>query len=104
MTLTHALDLLTARSSLELSVRDSIYCYGMSKMTCAEENAPGKLNDHYSKLEFVEFLEMVGRIAEVKFRGTEMEELTLHKKLEYTLDDLFTACPGCKRKSAFVEE
>lgn len=104
MSLTQAIDLLTVRSSLELSVRDAIYCYGMSKMTCAEENAPGKLPDHYQKIEFVEFLEMIGRVAEVKFKGTEMGELTLHKKLEYTLDDLFTACPGCKRKSAFVEE
>lgn len=33
---------------------------------------------------------MVGRIAEVKFRGTEMEHtLTLAQKIEFVLDDIF---------------
>jgi hypothetical protein len=33
---------------------------------------------------------MIGRVAEVKFRGTEMEhQLSLAHKIEFVLDDLF---------------
>ena len=46
---------------------------------------------------------MLGRVADLKFKGSELEDLPLQKKLEYTLDDLFITS-GCKRRSANVED
>ena len=37
---------------------------------------------------YVEFLEFLARIAELYFEGSEMEEIDLHLKLEYLLDEL----------------
>ena len=31
---------------------------------------------------------MVGRIAHLKYQGSELEVLTLNEKIEYTIDDL----------------
>ena len=36
----------------------------------------------------VEFLEMVGRIAFIKYQGSELEILPLNEKIEYIIDDL----------------
>ena len=47
---------------------------------------------------------MIGRVADLKFRGSELEDLPLQTKIEYTLDDLFVALPGCKRRSAHVDD
>ena len=47
--------------------------YGMSHMTvCFERTKKGK--DALNGLEFVEFLEFIGRVAELKFAGSELEE------------------------------
>ena len=45
-----------------------------------------------------EFLEMIGRIAELKFKGSELESIHLANKIEFVIDDLFIAFPGMKRK------
>ena len=42
----------------------------------------------YLKLSKVEFLEFLARIAELIFMESELEELPLHEKIEYLLDDL----------------
>ena len=87
MTLEGALDLLVAKCDMGLNDRDALYCYGMSKMTIIDEN-----NDHrrYETINFVEFLEMVCRAADTKFKGSELEGIPLAKKVEHILDDLFT--------------
>ena len=36
----------------------------------------------------MEFLELIGRIAMLVFKGTESEDLELANKLEYLLDDI----------------
>ena len=41
------------------------FCYGMSKVTVANETKEG--DKKYSALTFPEFLEMVGRVAHFKF-------------------------------------
>lgn len=56
-----------------------------------------KTNDRledYKTLSFVEFLESVGRAAQLKFTNTSKEfSTTLAEKIEYLLDDLFEAEP-----------
>ena len=59
----------------------------MSKQTVIEETNPDA-NQAYHKMIYVEFLEFLARIAELYFEGSEMEEIDLHRKLEYLLDEL----------------
>lgn len=63
-------------TNLNLIEKDAIFCYGMSKMTVDREHEKNHL---YSQLAFVEFLEMIGRIAHSKFRHTTMNEEPLAK-------------------------
>ena len=66
----------------------------MSKMTVAEENND-KDYDKYSKLKFVEFLEMIGRVAHMKFKNSgEASALPLDRKIEALLDEIFPAALG----------
>ena len=46
---------------LQMIEKDAIYCYGMCKMTVIKENESSK---EYFVIKFVEFLEMIGRIAD----------------------------------------
>ena len=57
----------------------------MSKMTQVNEAFYYK----NMKIDFAEFLEMICRIASFKFIGTELDDLWLHNKIGYILDDLF---------------
>ena len=69
-----------------MNLKDIRYCYGMSKMTIEKEIDGG--NKYYNRIKFVEFLEMIGRVADLRFRDSEMEEFNLATKIEYLLDDL----------------
>ena len=57
------------------------------KMIIIEETAQDA-EMQYKKLLYVEFLEFLARIAVLYFEGSEMEELELHEKLEYLLDEI----------------
>ena len=89
-----ALSLFTKRTDIGLNEKDATYCYGMSKMTVPNENDDAK---RYNSLYFVEFLEMIGRVADLKFQGSELQDIPLHNKIEYIIDDLFVLIPGAKR-------
>ena len=62
---------------LDLGLREDQvnYCYGMSKMTVAKENDIGP--EKYNKIDFVEMVEFICRLADVKFKDSEMEEIAL---------------------------
>ena len=64
------------------------WCFGMSKMTMVMERDK-KASPAYLELDYVEFLEMIGRIAYIKFQGSELDQIDLTTKIEYVLDDLF---------------
>ncbi len=64
----NVMDLFTKKSDCFLSQKDALFCYGMSKITVANEN---EQNKNYHRLLFVEFLEMIGRVADFKFKGSE---------------------------------
>ena len=81
--------------------KDAAYCYGMSKMTNTQENTEAQ---KYDKLSFVEFLEMIGRVADFKFRGSELEDVALVRKIEHVLDELFVVLGhAAQRKSGHVD-
>ena len=60
---------------------------GMSKVSIADEFTKDSLQN-YHMMSYTEFLEFLARIAELYFEGSEMEEIDLHRKLEYLLDEL----------------
>ena len=75
MTMQDALNLIMKDSPLGLIEKDAIFCYGMCKMTCVNEMSDSSV--HYKQLRFVEFLELICRVADLKFKGTEAEKLVL---------------------------
>ena len=47
---------------------------------------------------------MIGRVADLKFRGTELEDLPLEKKIEEVLDNLFVVLgKDAKRVNVDIE-
>lgn len=56
------------RESVEMTVDQINQCFGMSKMIVKEDYNV----DLYDRIEFPEFLEMICRVADMKFRGTEL--------------------------------
>ena len=51
---------------------------------------------------YVEFLELLARIAELSFRDTEMEEISLGEKLEYILEDLLPLVGATRTKQKII--
>ena len=89
-------------SNLQMMEKDAIYCYGMAKMTVVDEHQHSK---KYQYLSFVEFIELVGRIAELKFKSTAMNGIPLFQKIEYTLDDIIPyLLPGKERLIPDIQE
>lgn len=80
-----------------ISEKDAIFSYGMSKMTVIDESHD--IIAKYKRIQYVEFLEFLGRVAMCKFNGTEMDALPLCTKIEYVLDDILPLV-GEKRKEA----
>jgi hypothetical protein len=68
--------LVVSRSAVAMNEIEAIYCYGMSLMTVVDEARESTKG--YKRIQFVEYLEMIGRIADMKFKGSEMERLPLH--------------------------
>ena len=48
----------------------------------------------YSKTRYVDFLEIISRVATIMFDGSEMEEEPLQWKLEHVIQELFVKMPG----------
>ena len=61
--------------------------FALCKMTVVNETSR-KATSQYMAVNYVEFLELIARVAELYFRDSEMEDLMLFKKVEYVLDDL----------------
>ena len=101
MDLADVLDLFLKKADLGLLDKDVIYFFGMSKMTVAEENDRGK-HASYFHVVFVEFLEVIGRCADHKFHGSELEDLELAQKINFVLDDLFAPF-NMRRRNPRVE-
>lgn len=70
MTQAEALELLI--KNLNMTEKEAIWCYGMSKMTVVDEAEESTIK--YKRMVYAEFLELIARVAEVRFRGTDMDE------------------------------
>ena len=58
--------------SIGLTEKQAKMCYSLSKHSVIKETHNGIAE--YDRLSFVEFLEMIGRIATVKYIGTDFEQ------------------------------
>jgi hypothetical protein len=94
------LQLCLSISPCGVSEMDVRFCFGMCKMTIVIESTGYK---EYTKLQFVEFLEFVGRLAYSKFKhsSSDMASMSLASKIEYLLDDLLTGF-GFTRKEVEI--
>ena len=52
----------------------------------------------------MEFIEALARIADIKFKGSEMEELKLAKKIEYVLDDILPIVGETRKEVRIIIE
>lgn len=66
--------LCTVMMDIGIMEKDLLFLFGMSKMTVVREI---ENNEKYDYLEFAEFLEFIGRMADFKFEGSELEGLSL---------------------------
>lgn len=80
-----------------ITEKEALYCFGMSKATVIKETSP-RVHD---TLEYAEFLEMIARIAEAKYRS--VTTLSLAGKIECMLDELLPIV-GTKRKVVRAED
>ena len=87
MDLPDCLQLFMKDKKLELQPNQIKAAFVMSKMSIVEESNLDSIKA-YDKMQFVEFLEFLARVAELYFEGSEMEELELYVKLEYLLDEI----------------
>ena len=77
--------------------------YALCKMTVVNElELSGELQ--YKKLQYVEFLEFLARIADLFFEGSEMEGLELHEKIEHILDEILPLVGAKRVKQKIVIE
>lgn len=67
-----------------ISENEFYYCFGMSKMTVARES---QNHSSYFSVHLTEFLELIGRIADLKYRDA--SGLALYEKIEFLLDMIF---------------
>ena len=88
VTLEDCITIFARHLDVGLSESQVIWCFGMSKMTNILEREPKR--PHPTDLEFVEFLELIGRLSQAKFQGSEVEDqMTPAQKIEHILEDLF---------------
>ena len=72
-------------------------------MTVVNE-ADKKSLHQYQIVTHVEFLELIARIADLHFRDSEMDELSLAEKVEYVLDELLPLVESKRVKQKVVIE
>ena len=86
------IEIFSKKIDIGLHPNEARYCFGMSKMTVMRENESA--SKEYFRMNFVEFIEMIARIAEVKFRGSDRVLEPLHVKITYILDELIPKILG----------
>ena len=97
-----AVKLFAQPDGVGLSFREARQAYGLCKMTVAGENEDAC--DNYYRLRFVEFLEMIGRVAHMKYKGSELEHIGLEKKMETVFDELFKLIGETRRDTEVQED
>lgn len=75
--------------------------YGMSKMTVIEEMSFLSPRG-YMYMDFVEFLEMICRVAHIKFKGSDLDSKELPEQVGYILDQLLSIV-GLQKNNPHLE-
>jgi hypothetical protein len=84
------ISMLTENPDIDLSPAQATQAFGLSMMTVAEESTLAPTE--YHSLRFVEFLDMIGRAAQLKFDDTPMDHITpFPKKLYIVMEALLKA-------------
>jgi len=106
MNMADALAFAMKDTPLETNIGDATWCFGMSKMTVKDENLvpPGGAPTQYNKLEFVEFLEFIGRLAELRFRKAGVTAMPLAQMVEAVLDLILPEMLGETRRAVAVRD
>ena len=81
-----AISLLSKDALADLTYLEAKFCLSFCKMQIKDEITEF---EKYHKLQLVEFYEMIGRAAKIKFEDTDMEEEPLARRIEAMLDLLF---------------
>ena len=79
------INLCTRDTNLGISEKDILFCFGYCQMTVVNEEKHWK---QYHTLQFVEFLEFVGRLAHFRFKSSSGASQPLSEKIESILDDM----------------
>ena len=91
MTLQNTIDLFCGpQSQCHIQEKELIQIYSLCKMTNIEELNDNSANK-YTRLRFVEFMELVGRAAELTFEGSFYEHIELYRKIEEILRLLYAS-------------
>ena len=104
MLIEDCISLLRTDCNLHFSSRILQEAFSLSKHDVISEFDRDSLQN-YHKMSYLEFLEFLSRFAELYFEGSEMEELELHQKLEFLLDEILPVV-GAKRvkQTTVIEE
>jgi len=89
LTLADVIDLYNDKAGVNMYEKDIEFLLAMSMMTVSNENHSSS-KTKYEMLALPEFLELIGRSADFKFAGSELEGFTLAQKIAYFLDLLFS--------------
>ena len=100
-----AIKLLSEDVYAEMTYQQAKFCHSYAKMPIQNEIADF---DKYSKVQFVEFLEMIGRAAKVKYTmplgGDPSDDEPLARKIEMILDLLFPLVKFQRREVSIDNE
>jgi len=89
-------------SGLSISKAAIVEAFSASKQTVVKESDE-KAFDTYNQLAYVEFLELMARIAIIFFRDSEMHAASLKWKLLYVLEKVFANTTQMKVNQTVVE-
>lgn len=77
-------------TEVKITYEQARFCYAYSKMTVAVDS----YTTYYKSIVFVEFLEMICRVADIKYRDTPHVGKPLVTKVKFVLSDLIWSLLG----------
>ena len=96
-----ALGMATRDCQLDISEKDVQFSFGMCKMVVTNEVTSYK---NYGILLFPEFLEYIGRLADAKFKNSDMVSMPLAWKIDQILEELCPAFGLTKNEVNIMQE
>lgn len=82
MSINCCINLFIENCKLNINNEEVKFCFAMSKMTIISDNQPSL----FETVEFVEFIEIICRVADFQFRKTDNQTFQLHKKINFIID------------------